>query len=59
MMQTGVRPSCVRRSTRTVAHRAVLVASDRVSSDLAISRALWLQLVDELAEATDDRDVRR
>jgi hypothetical protein len=58
-MQTGVRPSRARRSTHTVPHRAVIAASDRVSSHLAISRALWLQLVDELAGATDDRDVRR
>jgi hypothetical protein len=58
-MQTAVRPSCARRSSRTAPHRAVLAASDRVSSHLAISRALWLQLVDELAESADDHDVRR
>ena len=58
-MHTGVRPSCARRSTRTVPRRASIAASDRSSSHLAISRALWLQLVDELVEATDDRDVRR
>ena len=59
MIQLGVRPSCARRSIRMVPHRAVPAASDRVSPHLAISRALWLQLVDELVEATDDRDVRR
>ncbi len=58
-MQLAARPSCARRSTRTAPQRAVIAASDRVSSHLAISRALWFQLVAELTEAADDQDVRR
>jgi hypothetical protein len=54
MMQLATRPSCAGRSTRTAPQRAVIAASDRVSSHLAISRALWFALVAQLAEATDD-----
>jgi hypothetical protein len=54
MVQLTTRASCTRRSARTAPQRGVIAASDRASSHLAVSRALWLQLVAELAEADDD-----